>query len=84
MTQSGELIKAQELCVEAIKKYQEVSTFWFQLGFLKELIFCDDNQARECYKMAAELGNPDADYNIAVSCMKLGEFDEAEKYYKKK
>ena len=83
LTQSGELIKAQELCVEAIKKYQEVSTFWFQLGFLKELIFCDDNQARECYKMAAELGNPDADYNIAVSCMKLGEFDEAEKYYNK-
>ena len=83
MTQSGKLIEAQELCVEAIKKYQEISVFWFQLGFLKELIYCDDNQAKECYKMAAELGNPDADYNIAVSCMKLGEYEEAEKYYKK-
>ena len=83
MTQSGELIEAQKLCVNAIKKYKEISIFWFQLGFLKELIFCDDNQAKECYKMAAELGNSNADYNIAVSCMKLGEFDEAEKYYKK-
>ena len=83
MTQSGRIFEAQDFCVEAIKKYQDISIFWFQLGFLKELIYCDDNQAKECYKVAAELGNPDADYNIAVSCMKLEEFDEAEKYYKK-
>ena len=83
MTQSGELLEAHKLCAEAIKKNPDISVLWFQLGFLKELIFSDDKQARECYKVASELGNPDADYNIAVSCMKLGEFDDAEKYYKK-
>lgn len=83
LTQSGKLIEAHELCVNAIKKNPDMSVLWFQLGFLKELIFSDDNKARECYKIASDLGNPDADYNIAVSCVKLGEFQDAEKYYKK-
>lgn len=83
LTQSGKLMDAQQLCIEAINKNPDISVLWFQLGFLKELIYSDDKQARECYKAAADLGNPDADYNIAVSCVKLGEFEEAEKYYKK-
>ena len=83
LTQSGKLIEAHELCADAIKKNPDASVLWFQLGFLKELIFSDDSKAKECYKIAAELGNPNADYNIAVSCVKLGEFEEAEKYYKK-
>lgn len=83
LTKSGKLLEAENLCVTALKQNPDVSSLWFHLGFLKELIYCDDKQAKECYKVAAELGNPDADYNIAVSCMKLQEFDEAEKYYKK-
>lgn len=83
LTQQGQMLEAEKLCVESLKKTPDVSTLWFQLGYLKELIYCDDRQARECYKAAAELGNPDAFYNIAVSCQKLGESDEAEKFYKK-
>ena len=83
LTQSGKLIEAEKLCVESLKKHPEDSGLWFHLGYLKELIFCDDIQARECYKAALELGNQDANYNIAVSCQKLGEYDEAEKYYRK-
>lgn len=83
LTQSGKLLEAEKLCVEELRKNPDAATLWFHLGFLKELIYCDDSQAKECYKAAAELGNPEADYNIAVSCQKLGEFDEAEKHYKK-
>ena len=82
LTHSGKLIEAEKLCVEALKKNQEAASLWFHLGFLKELIHCNDKQAKECYQIAAELGNKEADYNIAVSCQKLGEFDEAEKHYK--
>ena len=83
LTQSGKLIEAEKLCVEELRKRPDAATLWFHLGFLKELIYCDDRQAKECYKAAAELGNPEADYNIAVSCQKLGEFNEAVEHYKK-
>ena len=83
LTQSGKLLEAEELCVESLKQNPDASVLWFHLGFLKELIYCDDRHAKECYKAAAELGNPDAYYNIAVSAQKLGEFEEAEAYYTK-
>lgn len=83
LTQSGKLLEAEKLCVEELRKRPDAATLWFHLGFLKELIYCDDRQAKECYKAAAELGNPEADYNIAVSCQKLGEFDDAVEHYKK-
>lgn len=83
LTQTGKLLDAEKLCVETLRKNPENSLLWFHLGFLKELIYCDDIQARECFKAASELGNQEADYNIAVSCQKLGEFEEAEKYYEK-
>lgn len=83
LTQSGELLQAEKLCVEALKKDSSIASLWFHLGYLKELIYSDDNQARECYKIVADLGKPEAFYNIAVSCQKLGEYADAEKYYKK-
>ena len=82
LTRTGKLIEAEKLCVEALKKNQEAASLWFHLGFLKELIYCNDKQAKECYQIASDLGNPEADYNIAVSAQKLGEFEEAEKHYK--
>lgn len=82
LTQSGKMLEAEKLCVESLKKTPDASNLWFHLGYLKELIYCNDRQAKECYKAAAELGNPEAFYNIAVSAQKLGEKDEAEKYYK--
>ena len=83
LTQQGKMLEAEKLCIESLKKTPNVSSLWFHLGFLKELIYCDDKQAIECYKAAADLGNPQAFYNIAVSAQKLGQKEEAEKYYKK-
>lgn len=83
LTQNGELLQAEKICVEALKKDPSVASLWFHLGFLKELIYSDDKQAKECYKIVADLGKPEAFYNIAVSCQKLQEYSEAEKYYKK-
>ena len=80
---SGKLAEAEQLCVTTLRKKSDISSLWFELGFLKELIYSDDKQAKECYKIASKLGNPSADYNIAVSSQKLGEYDEAEKHYKK-
>ena len=82
LTQSGKLMEAQDFCLESLKKHPDSASLWFHLGYLKELIFSDDVQARECYRAAADLGSKEADYNIAVSCVKLGEYEEAEKYYK--
>ena len=82
LTHSGKLIEAEKLCVEGLKKNNEAASLWFHLGFLKELIYCNDKQAKECYQIAADMGNREADYNIAVSAQKLGEFEEAEKHYK--
>lgn len=82
LTHSGKMIEAEKLCLEGLKNNQNSAALWFQIGFLKELIYCDDRQAIECYKAAAELGNAAAEYNIAVSLQKLGRFEEAENYYK--
>ena len=83
LTQAGELLEAEELCVKTLKEHQNISLLWFQLGFLKELIYHDDKQALECYKIAKNLGNQVADYNIAVSYQKQGLYKEAEEYYQK-
>jgi len=83
LTQSGKLMDAEKLCVEYLKKDNNVPSLWFHLGFLKELIYSDDKQACQCYKIASELGNKEADYNIAVSYQKQGDFKSAEEYYQK-
>ena len=83
LTQSGKLMEAEKMCVEYLKKHPDKSSLWFHLGFLKELIYSDDRQALECYKAAAELGNNEAFYNIAVSYQKMGDFNTAEEYYHK-
>lgn len=83
LTQQGKLLEAETLCVTKLKETPEVTCLWFHLGYLKELIYSDDTQAKECYKAASALGAKEADYNIAVSHMKLGEFEQAEYHYKK-
>lgn len=83
LTQSGKLFEAEKLCIGYLKEHINSSSLWFHLGYLKELIYCDDKQACECYKKALELGNNEAYYNIAVSYQKQGKFDEAEKFYNK-
>lgn len=83
LTYSGKLAEAEIMCVNYLKEHHEAPSFWFQLGFLKELIYSDDKQAFECYKIASELGQPSANYNMAVSLQKQGKHLEAEEYYQK-
>ena len=83
LTQLGKMQEAEKLCVETLKNNMESASLWTELGFLKELIYVDDRQAKECYKQAAKCGNPFAYFNIAVSCGKLGEYEEAEENFKK-
>ena len=83
LTQTGQLIEAKHVCTDFLKEHPEDPVLWLHLGLLKELIYSDDNQAIECYKLAGQYGNPSADYNIGVAYQKLGEYEEAEKYYKK-
>ncbi len=83
LTHSGKMMEAEKLCLESLTKFQNSAALWFQMGFLQELIYCDDRKAIECYKAAAELGNAAAEYNIAVAFQKLGEYSDAEVYYQK-
>lgn len=83
LTHSGKLIEAETLCVNYLKEHLDSGELWMHLGFLKELIYSDDNQARQCFEEAYKNGQPDALYNIAVSYQKQGNFAEAEKYYNK-
>lgn len=83
LTQSGNLIEAEKLCVGYLKEHQDSASLWFHLGYLKELIYSDDKQACQCYQQALELGNNEAYYNIAVSYQKQGDFQKAEEYYNK-
>lgn len=83
LTHSGKMIEAENLCLEALTKFQDSAALCFQMGFLQELIYCNDEKAIECYKAAAELGNTAAEYNIAVAFQKLGKYSEAEMYYQK-
>lgn len=83
LTSCGKLLEAEKYCVNYLKEHQKSSALWFQLGFLKELIYSDDNQACECYKIALKYGAKTAYYNIAVSYQKLGKHLEAEENYKK-
>lgn len=82
LTQQGLLLDAEKLCFENLNKRPDSQALWFHLGYLKEIIYCDDRQAKLCYESAAELGDCGAEYNIAVTAQKLGEYEEAEKYYK--
>ena len=82
LTQLGKLREAEALCVEYLKKNPNISTLWHHLGLLKELIYSDDRAAIECYKIAGKFGNIGAEYNIAVAYQKLGEYEQAENYYK--
>ena len=54
LTHGGKLLDAETLCVESLKKMPDSASLWFHLGYLKELIYCDDRQAKECYKAAAD------------------------------
>jgi len=83
LSQIGKLQEAEKLCVDSLKVNPNIPSLWHHLGFLKELIYKDDSQACECFKIASNLGSKNADYNIAVSYQKQGYFEEAEKYYKK-
>ncbi len=83
LTQSGQLSAAEKLCVGYLSEHPDVASLWFSLGYLKELIYADDKQALRCYKAAYDLGSDVADYNIAISYQKLGEYSKAEKHYKK-
>ena len=83
LTQSGQLLDAEKMCVEYLKEHQDMAGLWLHLGFLKELIYSDDKQAFECFRIASELGNQDAYYNMAVSAQKQGLYEKAEEYYNK-
>ena len=82
LTQSGKLIEAKHICTDYLKENPKDPILWYHLGLLKELIYSDDKQAIECYKLAGEYGNVSAEYNIGVAYQKLGEYEEAEKHYK--
>lgn len=83
LTQTGKLIEAKHVCTDYLKDNPKDPILWYHLGLLKELIYSDDRQAIECYKLAGEYGNIGAEYNIGVAYQKLGEYEEAEKHYKK-
>lgn len=83
LTQQGNLIEAERVCVEFLKKNPENPSLWYHLGLLKELIYSDENSAIQCYKIAQENGNISSDYNIAVAYQKLCNFSMAEEYYNK-
>lgn len=82
LTQTGKLIEAESLCIDYLKENQNAAPLWFHLGFLKELLYCNDQQACECYKLASTLGAAEAYYNMAVSYQKMGDYVNAEKNYK--
>ena len=82
-TRQGKMLEAEKICIEYLQKNPVEPSLWYHLGLLKELIYSDDLRAIECYKVAGEQGNLNADYNIAVAYQKLGEYKEAEEYYKK-
>lgn len=83
LTKEGKLYDAEILCVNYLKKNPNDGLLWYHLGLLKELIHSDDNQAIECYKIAGQFGYSGADYNIGVAYQKLGNYEQAEIYYKK-
>lgn len=83
LTQQGKMLEAEKECIDYLKKNPFESSLWYHLGLLKELIYSDDIRAIECYKVAGEQGNLNANYNIATAYQKLGEYEKAEEYYKK-
>ena len=82
LTRTGKLIEAKQVCADYLKKNPEDAVLWYHLGLLKELIYSDDLQAIECYKLAGKYGNISAEYNIGVAYQKLGNYKEAENNYK--
>lgn len=83
LIRTGKLLEAEKLCVKTLKKNLDSANLWQQLGFLKEILYCDDKEACECFKNALKYGSKDAYYNIAVSYTKMGDFEKAEEYFNK-
>lgn len=83
LTYCGKLREAETLCVNFLKENPNSPSLWFHLGFLKELIYDNDIQACECYKIALNLGSTEAYYNLGVSYQKQRDYLKAEENYKK-
>ena len=81
LTDVGKFIEAENIVVEFLKKKPASGKIWSQLGLLKELIYCDNQQAYECYKEADKYGEIDATYDMAVCYTKLGKYKEAEELF---
>ena len=79
----GEIKKAEEMCAQTIQKFPKSNAAWILAGTLQEFSYCNEELAQECYLTAIANGSLSAYYHLAVSLQKIGEFDEAEKNYKK-
>ena len=83
LTQCGKLIEAEQICVNYLKEHNDSGGLWIHLGFLKELIYADDKQALECFRIASKLGHYEAVYNMAVSYSKMGDLKMQKNVIKK-
>ena len=79
----GEIKKAEEICAETIKRFPHSGPAWIIAGTLQEFSYFNEELAQDCYYTAIENGASSAYYHLAVSLQKTGNFEEAEKNYKK-
>ena len=79
----GKIKEAEKLCTDLIQKYSNYEKLWIRMGILVELIYCNDELAKECYEKVIELNpkNLSGYNNLAIVSSKLGDFNNAEKLY---
>ena len=81
LTDIGDFINAEFMVANFLQNNPKSGKLWSQLGILKELIYCDYQQAYECYKQANECGEIDTILDMAICQTKLGNYKEAENLF---
>ena len=72
---------AEEYCAAGLAKFPQSSMLWSGAGLLQELLYSNEDCARECYISAIDNGNGFGYYHLAVSFMKSGETKKAEEVF---
>ena len=81
---NGKLIEGFNTAQQLLKRYPDYGQAWENLGLLYEMLFFDDDMARECYKKVLKYGDKSAGYyNLAINASKKGYLNKALYYAKK-
>ena len=81
----GDFVECQKYSLQLLKLDPNSSGAWHNLGLLNEVLYDDENKARECYRKMLKCGDKEGAYlDLAISYGKDSKYRKKTYYYLKK